>query len=267
MPSVEELAEAELRARLALHGIKADLGEEILYAQRRHDVNVAARVDSEARREEIANALAGIAHLSVDVQTYSEAAPRGADATGEKDSREPGRITLETATSMPQLADLLARLLPDEKSRIAFVNDTLAQSQVALDHAFAIGRLASRYSAQETALLDGRGKQALGMLLAGHCDSMGQALFALDRAVGKLQGSKQMFSSKIEGSDWRPASGELRRSVVEMHQALRGALAGNAGPDIVPSAEELVGGLKTKLGASRVRLDALREALLQEFTH
>ena len=276
LPSAEELAQAELSARLALHGIKADLGEEILFTRERKDVTVVGRVDSEARKEEITSALEGIALVSVDVHTYDEAVPRTTDMPRNKNSRQTERVTLETAASAPQLSELLTRFFPDEKIRIAFVNETLAQSQVALDHAFAVERLASRYSPQETALLDARGRQALGMLLTGHYDSMVEALFALDRVTGQLEKAnavaqlqKDRAASTIPNgtpANWREAAGALRASVVEMHQVTRAALAGSE-RDAALSAAQVIEGLHGKLATSRARLDVLRDALLQEFTH
>jgi hypothetical protein len=160
----------------------------------------------------------------------------------------------------------LSERFPDEKARVALVDRALAQSQSALDHGFALERLATRYSALEESLLDAHGRQLLGMLITGHYDSVVQALFALDRCMSEIDPGTPAPAPAVSDSDWRHAAAALRLSVVETHKAFRAALGGANRTDSPPSQAAVIQGIRERLVSARGRLESFRNAILQEFS-
>jgi hypothetical protein len=256
------LAQAELNSRLALHSVGADLGEEIVITRGAKAVTITAFTDTEQRKGEVSRAVSGLPLVVAQVRTYEEAIAAPATQT----PSQPLSFTLETVAPVPLLAKTLSQRFPDEKVRADLVNHALAQSQSALDHGFALERLASRYSAQEQSLLDAHGRQLLGMLITGHYDSVVQALFALDRCINEIDPGTPASAPAVSGSDWRHAAATLRLSLVETHKAFRAALGGANRTDSLPGQAAVVQGIRERLASARAQLESFRNSVLQEFS-
>ena len=127
-PSADALDEAELRARIALSEIGADMGENVSVQRNKDSVTIAGFVETEPRKREIDQALAGLPLVSTTVSTFelrnqqlARSEPAQPSSVREEDlvvQRSPLDIYL-SAHSVPQdQAVQLSRDLLDEALQI-----------------------------------------------------------------------------------------------------------------------------------------------------
>jgi DNA-directed RNA polymerase specialized sigma24 family protein len=210
--SPSELTEIEMAARVALHGVRADLGEDITLRATPGGVVVQGVVGGAARRDAIARALADLDGARVRVQTAQEAAAlartkgtrtqvasqargsvdgngNGDNAGADGDAAAPVRVEAgrgESAESTKPILEALTALMPAPAARAAFVNATLAHADDALARAWALRRLADRYQPSEVASLSPRSSQALAGLVNDHTAALRTAVDALVARVTPL---------------------------------------------------------------------------------
>jgi hypothetical protein len=187
-----ELAEAELRARVAIHAEKADLGEPIeldrdIPRSGQRSVVVRGIVSTPERKNDLLAALQGIPHVELHLQTTEEAqssqqdqadrrhgagrqitqeapvqelgaASEGVEATG----HEPIAIVVAGRSAFEQH---LEERFPIAKDRTAFVNETVELVQDAMAQAWALRRLTNRYTPDVVAELSSGSQQTLELLI------------------------------------------------------------------------------------------------------
>jgi hypothetical protein len=73
-PTAEQLADSEWRARLALHQMGADMGDDLRFTASAGEVTLSGVVETAERKQDIAQVLAQIPFLKVQLQTVTEAA-------------------------------------------------------------------------------------------------------------------------------------------------------------------------------------------------
>jgi hypothetical protein len=237
-----ELAEAELRVRVAIHAEKADLGEPIELDRdipRSGPTSVVVRgiVSTPARKNDILAALQGIPHVELRLQTIEEAqvqqdqiptdephgpAPLitqgapvqeyGVASEGVEPTRHetiaivgPGRSAFEQQ---------LEGRFPNSKDRTAFVNETIESVQDAMAEAWALRRLTYRYTPDAVAELSSGSQQTLELLIRDHVSALRQDVNELRVQVMPLLPSTFIsaapqpvfdasLSTKEIASDWR----------------------------------------------------------------
>ncbi len=74
-PTIVDLEEAELRARLALYEANADCGEEVAITQSSTSVLVMATVDTSERKRALQNSLRGLAFVRASIHSIEEMSP------------------------------------------------------------------------------------------------------------------------------------------------------------------------------------------------
>ena len=142
-PRQADLAEAELRARVALHEISADLGEPIEVqsgTQGAGSVSVVGIVPSAERKQELLAALRGIPHVTAQLETEQEAARRKLNAPVTR--AEPEIVTVHS----PIEKELL-QYFGDPLAVENFSKHALAVTEDLMVHASALRRLSERYPA------------------------------------------------------------------------------------------------------------------------
>lgn len=153
----------EVRALSLLDGAGALLGEQVNVRRAPNGVRVEVTVDSDQRRLEIARALApivGTPGVQIRLQTFASAARNRPEAAREIEAplrmREV-QVQRDDFPAAPIVRDALRAAHP-EKDAGAIDQDTrqlaaraTEQSQLALQHAWAVVRLASRYAPAEVA--------------------------------------------------------------------------------------------------------------------
>lgn len=230
-PSPAQLAAAELDVYLALHGAAADMGEQIT-VRRVADgqIEVAGITESEARKQQIVSALAGIPFASQKIESYAEAMVHLGP-----DTPHATKVMLVTSAP-PLLEEQLKRDLPDSSHRTEFVTRSMSLCQDASAHAWALNRLADRYLPQDVALLEPDERSRLRSLLNDH-------LSALRMDVTQLRG--QLASWAVTSapadtgdvtitpppSDWRVGIHRTHDSVELTNEAVTSLLISATGTE------------------------------------
>jgi RNA polymerase sigma factor (sigma-70 family) len=190
--SPSELSDLEMAARVALHDVRADLGEDITLRATPGGVVVQGVVGGAARRDAIARAFADLDGARVQVRTVHEVAAlararpsRRSSASASASVRGESAESTKLESTTPIL-EALAALMPVPAARAAFVNATLAHADEALARAWALRRLADRYQAADVASLSPRASQALAGLVNDHTAALRTAVDALVARVTPL---------------------------------------------------------------------------------
>jgi hypothetical protein len=183
--SPEQLDLAELDARLALHRIRADFGEQIELARAPEGVTVTGVVDSEDRRREIVGALAMIAHVRARIETVSDLA-NAAPSASVASSAEAPHIQVVNTVSQPSPLLLLCQRTGRSPDEVAQVSDRLLNaSQGISQHALAIRELKRHFADGRT--LNAQERADYDELIAAHRTQLGSALAELNSALTLLQ--------------------------------------------------------------------------------
>jgi hypothetical protein len=147
--SASELADIEMDARVTLHAMKADLGEDIaLTSSPAGGVVIQGVVASGARRVAIARAFTDRDGVRVQVRTVHDVATV-TRMKGTRAKAAPSEVStplrLESPESLrPILEDVLIARFPEPAARASFVNATLAHADEALTRVWALRRTAER---------------------------------------------------------------------------------------------------------------------------
>jgi hypothetical protein len=140
-PTEADLDQTELAARLALHELKADLGEDLRIRRDANVVEVAGIVDSEERKDALANSLGNVRNLRVSLLSPEDVTSRNDIAAMLSTPPTAGN------EQPPVLAEWLQEQFPDLAARHAFVLQLLETSRNCLRRVYALRRLSERYAA------------------------------------------------------------------------------------------------------------------------
>lgn len=184
MPTLAQLLDAEVRARVALHSAGADLGESVQISLGAIDsaVHVHGMLATAERKQELIAALNEIPNLTIQLQTVDEAA----QTTSPADTVAMGRVTV--VDQQPALEPALIERFPDEEKRRQFVDQTLNAVDLAMAHAWAIRRLEERYPGQQMSLLEPSDRQMLQLLIKDHLTVIEEQILSTHRAMEALLG-------------------------------------------------------------------------------
>jgi hypothetical protein len=213
-PTDAELAETELRARIALHAEGADLGEQIEFDHSNssaafRSLIIRGIVNTTERKSELSAALQVIPHVELQLQTAQEAAQQyelsAANVTKAADELRSKSLNLPTqqayqgsdfpgneaqsaipgigAVRRTPLEEQLEKRFPNPAERFRFVNSALEGAQDCLAQAWALRRLQERYTPQEVALLNPGSRQTLELLIRDHVSALHENVSALQDLV------------------------------------------------------------------------------------
>ncbi len=275
LPSPAELADAEIEARVALHHASADLGEPVEIVRSPREVEVRGLVDTEQRKTELLAVLQGIRHLTPRITTIAEAASASTATTGEwgkvaasqagqsnSDEKQPA-----AASNLPGSVDVSSRLpiqdqlekyfdqlrrstaasqksgetdqsqsaIQQEIQRVSSQAVTLAEE--ALEHAWALRRLAERYPSDEVSKLSPESRRKLEGLVREHV----QALLQRTQSYGALvkpvllslaagQAGRSQADEELAAANWPAFSPSLFNTVSQVDRLTSSLFAGAALP-------------------------------------
>jgi RNA polymerase sigma factor (sigma-70 family) len=195
-PAVVATRELEVELLSLLNRVGADLGEQVSVSRTPEGaLLVQAIVDSERRKSELQTALAGVRNnpaVRIDIETRAEAVSRQ-----QRSGSQPGTVTIHEAApagnSVPVDADLRryfsATGLSGEQLEInvnRFSNRTLNRSLQIMQHAWALRRLAGRFSPEELETLEAAARGRWLGMLRGHAQSLHQQTNLLERELGPV---------------------------------------------------------------------------------
>ncbi len=211
VPNENELQTAEMLVRVALHAVRADLGDQINI--QRSDANaviVQGVLPSEIRKREIESELQGIRDVHTSLAVAGDSLTSGANvdaANSEKDLIEDAPVVV---ADEPLLKSTLKTKFPDADARKTFVDSTLEAAQSAMAHAWAVRRLRERYSPDAVAQLDPSTRQMLGLLVRDHVAAMWEEIEAeselLKQVLPPHAPEVGVYAASCSGEDWRSST-------------------------------------------------------------
>jgi hypothetical protein len=139
-----DLEAAEVAARMALHRVNADMGEQLLIRRNEREIEVSGILDSARRKSEIEAALEQLPHVRVVLLSPDDLA-RSSDT----DARIMAALQsppLPVAEESPAILEpWMKQEYPNLNDRLAFVNRITELARECLGHAHALKELADRY--------------------------------------------------------------------------------------------------------------------------
>jgi hypothetical protein len=203
-PSEKQLQESEMRARVALHAVGADLGDQIaLQRGARNTVVVEGVVNSPERKQEVEAELTGIESVQAHLVIPSDVIPDQASNEMAIEMIVPSAVVNDT----PLLKPILKTKFPDTDERRAFVDNALESIQSAMAHAWAVRRLQERYSDSDVAQLDAPARQMLELLIRDHATAIRASV---EREAVLLEGLIPSQGGPGDENARRPADGDWR---------------------------------------------------------
>lgn len=276
LPTAAELAEAEVKTDTVLHGLGADLGEQInITTHAGREVLVEGVVGDDVRKQELVSALQKVPYTRLHLLTIDEAAQRAPSAPAASPSQASASAGPVMVASPPLLEVQLGARFPDKDQRIAYVNQTLSLAQLASARAWALNRLADRYPPQRIAVLNDDARQQIQVLLADHVSALREDINSLQNQLGQilsrtsntpaantslaapLQSNSASTPESSEFSeDWRTRVRRVHSSTEAVHEAVAALLTSTPSSDH-NDAEAIEVNLRTSLTQLRTDLQLL----------
>ena len=197
------LDEIELAVRYKLFREDLDLGEDLQIEQAGNEVMVSGVASSKEHADAIKLLLTGLEGVRLRVSFPQAAKASNVPADLSRSNSTEGHITPET----PLAEALLSKEFPSSNERTYFVNAWLAASDKALSHAWALKRLAERYTKEEESRLTPKSADKLREMLRIHLEAVGQANADLDSFFKLLPDSANSAS---------PAATDLRSGIMQL---------------------------------------------------
>jgi anti-sigma factor RsiW len=217
VPPPADLDEAELRLRYTLFQHQWDLGEDLVIRRDSGQVVLSGIVSSGERKDEMQAVLNQLPNVrfSVDVPGATPAQSGAAQARS-----EPAQGTA------PLLDGTLDRAFSSREDRLAFVDRSLSDSDVALSHAWALRRLAERYDEDSERALKPESDQKLYEMLRAHLQQLSQANDGLAALLTLLPAGPAPGSPAIPVA-WRTRISALFSAVQQQDRLVSGLVAGS----------------------------------------
>jgi hypothetical protein len=268
-----ELAMTELQVRATLHNLGADLGEQIdVQPEKDGSVRVDGVAIDDVRRRQLIAALQGIPRTQLHIETVAQAAEH------QQASRASGPVRVATmAGATPLLEASLKQRFPDDDQRTAYINQTLSLAQEASARAWALNRLAERYSPQQIALLNTASRQRLGVLLEDHLSALREDINRLQSQLSQVlspssnTAAANTASSKLtspetaeHADDWRTHAHRVHSSVETADESVAVLLTGSS-TDEKDDPETIEIGLRTTLTQLQAELQVLDQQVHKQF--
>lgn len=181
LPSLAALDQAELRARLALNDVGADTGEDISVARNRSSVTITGFVETEPRKREIDQALAGLPLVSSSVSTFEVRNQQLATV----DQSQPSSIRQQDVVAQGSPLDtyLAARSVsPDQASQVS--RDLLDDALEIDRQAMALDALEKRFPQAARNSLSPENTALLQQLFRRHLSALNQTIQKEQQLIG-----------------------------------------------------------------------------------
>ena len=254
-PAAADLAQSELMARVAIHQIGADMGEELRIQPGSTTILVVGRTESRERQEQIKQVLATVPWVHTDLR------PLGAASVPRLTHVQTGGTPAQNAPTIP-LEQQLSTTIPSFDERVAFVNAILTSAESATEHAWALQRLAERYDERQIRLLSPSSKQMLNLLVQSHYEELGRQLDQIDSGISRILGTSHSTISLGDTNEpWQQSARITLLSVRSLHETILAALSGANGNETVPTAEEAAQDLRRRLVDSKNAVAALQQSV------
>lgn len=183
-------ADLEVEALDLLHGVGADLGEQIEVRRMANGpVVITGVVETAARKNQILNALSSVSGnpaVSIQINTVSEEIARQKQPKAQPKPNEEN-IEVETST-FPAEPDLRARFGDDDQAVRQFASRTIARSSSAMNRLWAMRRLKGQFSPADLARLTPAARTKWLNVIRSHARSYLNELGSLKRDLQPIFG-------------------------------------------------------------------------------
>ena len=212
-----DLDQVELDIRYVLFTHRWDLGEDLMVQRSTSEVTLSGIVSSPEREQAIQEALNEVANvrLNLTLPTASNA-PAANDTTLRQDAR---------GNSVPLLHDTLDRSFSSADERLGFIDRCLVSSDTALAHAWALKRLADRYSDPNGTGLNPDSQAKLQEMIGSHLRELGQANQELEPLIKLLRPSG--IAAPPVPSNWQDQMLALFAAVQQQDRDVTSLVAGS----------------------------------------
>ena len=272
LPGKQEVAEAEIQAEVLLHGLGADLGEQInIAAQAGRGVSIDGVVVDDARKQQLLAVLRTIPHTQTHILTVEEAAQQPS-ATPVSSPATPAASSMQVMVAAPALLDAeLKAHFPDKDQRSAYVNQTLSLAQLASARAWALNRLADRHPPQLVAALGVDGRHKLQVLLTDHVSALREDIGSLQNEVAEIlprssntpaantsvkEPPEARSATPETTEDWRDRIHRIHSATEAIHESIA-ALLSSSQPSDRKDADAIEVNLRTTLTQVQTELQTL----------
>jgi hypothetical protein len=286
-PSESELEESEVQARVALHTLRADLGEPIEVVLTDREVQVRGLAETPERKAQLIDGLNGIASLSVQIRTIGEA--RNTLEDSQQSSTPPQRQPLMREGVRADRTKEYERIVSDrlpiqdylekyfrehrpqsdgagkaeaadsdgniQKDIQKLSDQALSCSDAAVSEAWALRRLAKRYTPEELAKLSPKARQQLEDLVRDNLKNLRvqiektRSLIAPVLATVPNQGEVDQETTaitKLSGLDWPDFPSTLFECMNNIDRLMSSLFGGSEFPMDVEGARSGQGPLRLK---------------------
>ena len=224
------LDEVELAVRYSLFTHKLDLGEDLSITRTGNEVTVGGTASSKERTDAIVSLLGKMDSVRVKVNSPEVTSASHVSAGSKVKEASAG-------STSPLGEELLAKEFPSSSERTYFVDAWLAASDKALSHAWALKRLAERYTEKEERRLAPESVDKLREMLQTHLQAVGQANADVDSLLKLLPHSAD--APEVAPVDLRTGILLLFRQVQQQDSLVAKLVAGTpAGGDNLASASQ-----------------------------
>jgi hypothetical protein len=223
-----------------------DLGEDLMITRIPTGVAVSGTASSGDRAASMQSILSGLPNVQISITTPAASGLPTASNPSVSGKSPP-------AYSTPLLKDALDGAFTSTDQRREFVDRCLAASDTELSHAWALKRLADRYSEPEERLLRAQSQAKLREMLRRHLQQLAEANAGLDPLIELLPGSR-VQKPDVPGN-WRASILALFAHVQQQDSLVASLVAGIQanGQDVAAASEKLrstheaIGGLLGEL--------------------
>jgi hypothetical protein len=238
--------ETELELRYTMFANQWDLDEDLLITRTQGGVAVSGTASSTDRAASMHSILSGLQNVQISINAPGEVDPPTASNPSVHGKSAP-------ASSTPLLKDALDGAFTSTDQRREFVDRCLAVSDTELSHAWALKRLADRYSEPEEHLLKAESQAKLREMLRTHLRQLAEANAGLDPLI-ELLPSPRAQRPDLPGN-WRTSILALFAQVQQQDSLVASLVAGTQanGQDVAAASERLqstheaIGGLLGRL--------------------
>jgi hypothetical protein len=215
-PPPADLDEVEMQLRYTLFIHKWDLGEDLVIGRNSGRVTFSGIVSSGEREEEMRATLGALPNVRF---LGNPPVASGAQSAGLVRS-------VPVPNASPLLKDVIDSAFPSREGRLAFTDQCLADSDVALSHAWALKRLVDRYSAAEEQLLKPDSDQKLFEMLRAHIEELNRANDGLSPLLDLLPG-RGATAAMAMPANWRARILALFWAVQQQDRLVSSLVAGS----------------------------------------
>jgi anti-sigma factor RsiW len=218
-PPQVNLDEAELQLRYILFTRQWDLGEDLVIGRSPNMVTLSGTVSSKEREEAMRAALSTLPEIQLSIELPVVPGTRISTANR-------AVVTKPSALSSPPLLkDVLEQTFTSREERLAFVDRCLADSDLALSHAWALKGLVDKYSEAEEQRLKPESDAKLREMLRVHLRELGLANEGLRPLLELLPASDG--APPVLPSNWRPGIIALFNAVQQQDRLVARLVVGS----------------------------------------